>query len=75
MVEPVPITPAPTDNGRLDVPLDVRRTALALQAQTNRINGLLGRAWTTKAGIKQSSDELLEVAENALKLRRLLCSL
>ena len=60
---------------RFDVPLEIRQTATGMSNSAGRVSALLGRQWTTQAGIDQSAAELLVVAEKALELRRLLCAM
>lgn len=63
------------DEGRIDVPTEIRQLALANSNASARVASLLGRQWSTRAGLVQSADDLLAIAERALELRRMLCGL
>lgn len=61
-------------NPRIDVALGARQLSGALANEANRVAAHLGRTWTTPENVEQAKAELLRIAEDALELRRMLCS-
>lgn len=56
---------------RIDTSAVVRNHATRLAGAGNRLAGLLGRHWTTEACLAEADALLLQMAEDALVMRRL----
>jgi hypothetical protein len=73
-LSPRPVAVPRDEEPRIDTPLIVRQASSSLASRISRINGLLGRTWTTPGSVQQAKEELLAAAEEALAMRRMLCS-
>jgi len=66
---------APPQLTRVDTPLEVRHAATSLGALTGRVQQTLGSVWLIRDNVPRTIDDLAEVAERALALRRQLITL
>jgi hypothetical protein len=66
---------SPPQLTRRDNPMEVRHASTSLNALTARVQQTLGAIWLLNDNLPRAVDDLAEVAERALALRRLLITL